>query len=61
MIKYPILIPGLILIIAGAYFLRPVNTDRGTAIICPKCFILGASRVVGQDIKLYEAVAERSP
>jgi hypothetical protein len=57
MIKYPILISGLILIIAGAYFLRPIQTDRGTALICPKCFLMGASSVVGKDNKVYEVIA----
>jgi hypothetical protein len=55
--RYPIILAGVTLTAIGAYFLRPIQTDRGTAIICPKCFLMGASTVVGKDNKVYEVIA----
>jgi hypothetical protein len=55
--KFLFAITGFFLIVSALYFLHPTQTSQGIAVICPKCYLLGASRVLDKNGQLYQVVA----
>jgi hypothetical protein len=50
-------ITAIFLIVSALFFLHPMQTSQGIVIICPKCYLLGASRVLGKNGQLFHVVA----
>jgi hypothetical protein len=55
--KYLFSFAVILSIVSALYFLHPTQTSQGIAVICPKCYLLGASRVLGKNGQLYQVVA----